>query len=133
MCWPSGASGSGPHRFHQAWYPDESDGALEVVGEDVEAHLGSDVLHGTRLQVASAHPVLDGTEDVLDRSSTESHRAGLAVETCLHGLDDLLVFPALDPTLDAGGAVCLYGALGAAGGRGVTIEREAVLETSRSV
>jgi hypothetical protein len=49
--------------------PTRNDDAFEVIGEDVEAHFDSHVLQGTRLQVASSHPVLNGTEDVLDRLS----------------------------------------------------------------
>ncbi len=73
----------------------------------MKAHLGGDVLEPSRLEVASPHPVFERAEHVLDRSSSDPHGVGHAVEPGLHGLDDVLVFPALDAPLLAGGAVAL--------------------------
>ena len=89
------------------------------IGQDRDPHLGSDVIQGTRLEVASFHPVFDGAEDLLDRSPPGSHCAGHVVKAALHGLDELFVLPSLDAPFDGGGAVRLYGAAESAGGRGV--------------
>ena len=92
----------------------------------MEAHLDSDIFQGTRFEVPSSHPVFDGAEDMLDRSSPGSHCAGHAVEAGLHGLDDLFVFPSLDAPFDAGGAVCLYDATRAACRVRIGVQRHAV-------
>lgn len=80
----------------------------------MEADLDSDILQGSRLVVASSHPVFDVAKDMLDRSSPGCHCAGHAVEADRHSLDDRFVFPSLDAPFDAGGAVRLYGATRAA-------------------
>lgn len=106
----------------------EGDGAFDVVGEDVEADFGSDVLEPSCFEVAASNPFLEGSEDVFDRSSPGSRRTGHVVEAGLHSLDDLFVFPALDAPFDAGNAVCLHGAAGAAGRGHIGVERHAVLD-----
>jgi hypothetical protein len=95
---------SGLNRCNQARHSDQSDGALDVVGEHMKAHLGCHVLQRAGLEVASTHPVLDGAKDMLDRAPSHAHRARHAVEPGLHRLDDLLMLPALDAALDAAGA-----------------------------
>ena len=47
-----------------------------VVGEDVEANLGSDVGQSSRSEVVSPHPVLNRAEDVLDNAPPDPHGVG---------------------------------------------------------
>lgn len=94
----------------------------------MEPHFGCHVVQGASLEVASSHPVLDGTKDVLDRVSADAHRARHAIEAGLHRLDHLPIFPPLDAALDAGGAVRLDGTSVATGRCGIAVERHAVLE-----
>ena len=95
----SEADGSALHRGDQSWHADEGDRALCVVGEDVEAGFGSHVSEPSCLQVASAHPVFQRAEDMLDRSSSDAHGVGPAVEPGLHGIDHLSVVPSVHSSI----------------------------------
>ena len=125
-------AGSGLHRCDELRRAEKSDGALDVVGQDVEAGLGRHVLQPSHLEVAAAHPVLECAEHVLDRSAPDPHGVGPAVEAGLHGVDHLLMLPSLDAAFDAGGAVCPDRAAGAARGRRIAVKRHAVLEAGEA-
>ena len=77
------AAVSALHCGDQCRHAEEGDGALDVVGEDVEAGFGGHVLQPSRLEVASAHPVLQRAEDVLDRSPADAHGTRPAIEAGL--------------------------------------------------
>ena len=95
------------HGGDQLDRPEQGDGALDVVGEDMEAHLGRDLAQRFCLEVAPPHPVLDRAEHMLDGSLPDPHGVGHAVEPVLHGFHDMLVFPARDLSLVAGRAAGL--------------------------
>src|ERR1700680_1687340 len=87
---------SGPDRCHQRSHPEDRDHSLQVVSQDVEAHLGSDLVEGPGQEVGGAHPGLEGPERVFDGLSSHAHGLGHAVEPSLHPVEYVLVLPALD-------------------------------------
>ena len=93
----------------------------------MEAHFRFHLLQRSRFEVTSAHPVFEGSEHVLDRSSPDAHRIGHALQPILHRLDDVLVFPSFDAPFLAGRALCLERA-GGAGIGPVGVDRQAVLD-----
>ena len=93
----SGPFGSALHCRDHLRSAEYVDRALHIVSEDVEAHLGADLLQGPGLEVTSSHPVLDRAEHVFDGSSSDTHGVGHALEPCLHGLDNVFMLPPLDP------------------------------------
>jgi hypothetical protein len=76
---------------------DHRDHPLDVVGQKLECHLGSDVLQAAHLEMGRAHPGLDHAERVLDGGSAEPHPSAPATVTVLHLLDQVLVIPARGP------------------------------------
>jgi len=70
--------------------------SLEVIGQDVEAHLGSDLVEGPGQDVGGAHPGLEGAKRVFDGLSSHAHGLGHAVEPILHPVEHVLILPALD-------------------------------------
>jgi hypothetical protein len=95
----------------QATDADQGDHPLDVVGEDVERHFGSDVLEPPHLEVGRAHPGFDRAERVLDRAAPQCHRVGVASQALPHVVDQVLVLPSRDPAFLAGGAAGLEGAV----------------------
>ena len=65
--------GSSPDHFQQGPNAETGDHSLQIIGEDMEAHLGTDPFQPTRQEVASAHPCLDGSEWVLNRLPADAH------------------------------------------------------------
>ena len=59
---PVGAS----YRPEQLRHSEDRHHPLQIVGEDVQRHLGRDVFQGLHLEVRGAHPRLDRPEWVLD-------------------------------------------------------------------
>src|SRR5438094_558683 len=57
--WSVRRGGSALHGCDEFRCANESDSALEVIGEDVEAYFSSNVLDPAHLEVASSHPVLE--------------------------------------------------------------------------
>src|SRR5260370_41144291 len=92
---------SGPHRLHA----EDGDYSLQIVGENMQAHLGSDLSEGPCQEMGGAHPRLDRPEWVFDRLPSDVHVIGLAVEALLHGVDHCLMLPSLDARLRAGSAL----------------------------
>jgi hypothetical protein len=66
------------------------------MGQDVEAHLGSDLVEGLGQEVGGAHPSLEGAKRVFDGLSSHVHRIGHTVEPILHSVEHVLVLPALE-------------------------------------
>src|SRR5437879_5508103 len=64
--WRGGYPLSSPHCCHQRGRAEDGDCPLQVVREDVEAHLGSNIGQPSGPEVVSPHPALDRTERMLD-------------------------------------------------------------------
>lgn len=86
----------------------------------MEAHLGRGVSQRARLEVTSAHPVLDGAEDVFHGSSSDAHGIGHMIEPCLHRIEHMLMLPAPDSSVRFGRAARLE--LASLARRQVTVE-----------
>jgi hypothetical protein len=55
--------GSGdPHRLDERLHPEDGDRPLQIVRQNVKAHLRSDLFKGAQAEVGRAHPRLDGSE-----------------------------------------------------------------------
>ena len=70
--------------------------ALEIVGQNMQRHLGADISQRLHLEVRRPHPVLDGSERVLDGVEPDVHFLRMLVEPALDRLDDMFMFPARD-------------------------------------
>lgn len=79
----------------------------------MEAHLGADVRHRSGQKVGRAHPVLECSEDVFDRLSSQRHGVELSVQSLLHPVQNVFVFPSSDAALLAGRALLADSAFGA--------------------
>ncbi len=77
---------------------------------------GADPLQGAGQEVGRAHPGLDGAERVLDGLPAHEHSIGHPVKPGLHRIEDVFVFPALDPLQLVWGTSGLEGT-GEAGGQ----------------
>lgn len=77
---------------------------LQIVGQNVQRHLGSDVFQRLHLEVRGAHTRLDRPEGMLDGLASQRHLVGRIVEPLLDALKDVLVLPATDAALESGGA-----------------------------
>ena len=89
--------GLGPHGLHQGLGTQDGDHTLQIVGQNVEAHLCSDLFEGSGLEVGGAHPGLEGAERLFDGRAADAHALRRAVQPVLHGVDYGLMLPALDP------------------------------------
>src|SRR3981081_2024444 len=87
---------SGSDRRYQRSRTDDRDHPLYVVGQNVEAHLGSDLVERPGQEVRGAHPGLECSERVFDGLSSHAHGLGHAVEPGLHPVEHVLILPALD-------------------------------------
>ena len=90
------SEGLGPDHRHQRSHTEDRDHSLQVVGQDVKAHFGSDLVEGPGQEVGGAHPRFEGPERVLDGLSSHAHGLGHAVEPGLHPVEHVLILPALD-------------------------------------
>ena len=70
--------------------------SLQVIGQNVEAHLGSHLVEGPGQEMGGAHPGFEGAERVFDGLSPHPHGLGHAVEPGLHPVEHVLILPALD-------------------------------------
>src|ERR1700722_19491929 len=52
----------GPHSLDERLHPEDGDHPLQIVGENVKAHLRADLFEGAQPEVGRAHPRLDGSE-----------------------------------------------------------------------
>ena len=85
-----------PDRRHQRSHTEDRYHSLQVIGQDVEAHLGSDLVEGPGQKMGGAHPSLEGPKRVFDGLSSHAHGVGHAVELVLHPVEHVLMLPALD-------------------------------------
>lgn len=91
---------SGPHRLHQGPGSENLHHVFEVIGQDVETHLGADLLQRCCKEMCAAHPELDRPEGMLQGLTSDAH-----------ALKKLFILPASHATLLVGSALILYGAL----------------------
>ena len=87
--------GLGSDRLKECLDPEDLDHSFHIVGQNVEAHLGSDLFESPGQEVGTAHPRLEGSEGVFDSLSPHAHGIWHAVETGLHLFEDVFVLPAL--------------------------------------
>jgi len=73
------------HRLHRSREAQNSRYTLEVVDENMQAHLGADVDQRARQEVCVAHPVLERSKDMFNGSPAHCHRVGGLVESTLDG------------------------------------------------
>ncbi len=125
----AGATAVGP-TAPGAWYiqrldAEDRDHPLQIVGQDVEAHLRSHVVEATSSGGCVAPIQAFSVEGVLDGSPSDAHGLGRAVEPGLHGVDHCLMLPAGAPLLGRG-ALRLEGSspgssTGSSGGGGLAL------------
>src|ERR1700726_3471578 len=75
---------SGPDQRDQRSHTEDRDHSPQVIGQNVEAHLGSDLVEGPGQEVGGTHPSLEGPERVFDGLSSHAHGLGHAAEPVLH-------------------------------------------------
>ena len=97
-------------RCNQRSGPHDIDDAREIVSEDVEGHLGGHARQPLHQEVGCSHPRLERPERMLDRLAPLAHFFRVLVEPALDGFENMLMLPARDPALLAGGAAVLDGA-----------------------
>ena len=81
--------------------------AGQIVGKNVQRHLGGDLWQRLHQEVGCSHPGLDRAEAMLDRLPSLAHFLRVLIEAALHRLENVLMLPSLDPSLVALGAVVL--------------------------
>src|ERR1700747_2687109 len=91
--------------------PHDVDDAREIVSEDVERHLGGHAWQPLHQEVGCSHPRLERPERMLDRLAPLSHLFRVLVEPALDGFENMLMLPAGDPSLLAGGTAVPDGAV----------------------
>jgi hypothetical protein len=69
----------GPHRLDERLHPEGGDHPLQIVGENVKAHLRADLFEGAQLEVGRAHPRLDGSEWMFRGLASDAHGLGRTV------------------------------------------------------
>jgi hypothetical protein len=69
----------GPHRLDERLHPEDGDHPLQIVRENVKAHLRSDLFKGAQAEVGRAHPRLDGSEWMFRGLAPDAHGLGRAV------------------------------------------------------
>ena len=121
-----------PYRLDHRLHPEDGDHPLEIVGENVKAHLGSHFSEGARQKVGRAHPGFDGPERVLCGLATDAHGLGRTVQLFLHRIEDGFVLPAPDAPFLGRRASGFQSAAGAFA-RPVAVQREPLLHRCGSV
>src|SRR6516165_12205030 len=94
-------------RCDQRSGPHDVDDAREIVGEDMERHLGGHAWQSLHQEVGCSHPRLERPERMLDRLAPLAHFFRVLVEPALDGFENMLMLPARDPPLFARGAAVL--------------------------
>ena len=78
---------------------EDGDHPLQIVGENVEAHLGSDLFQVRSLKWVAPIQALSVPKGCSAVAASDAHGLGRAVQPFLHGVDDGFVLPARDPPL----------------------------------
>jgi hypothetical protein len=89
-----------PDGGHQRLDADDVHDAGEIVGQNVQCHLGCDLWQRLHQEVGRTHPSLDRSEWMLNR-----------LPPLLHGFEHMLMLPSRDPSLRPGGALRLERAI----------------------
>src|SRR5215475_7251558 len=97
-------------RCDQRSGPHDVDDAGEIVGEDVERHFSGHAWQPLHQEVGCSHPRLERPERMLDRLAPLAHFFRMLVEPALDSFENMLMLPAGDPSLLAGGTAVLNGA-----------------------
>jgi hypothetical protein len=69
----------GLHRLDERLHPEDGDYPLQIVGENVKAHLRADLFEGAQPEVGRAHPRLDGSEWMFCGLASDAHGLGRTV------------------------------------------------------
>jgi hypothetical protein len=86
-------------RCHKRLHTNDVYYSREIVGEDVQSHLGSNLWQAVHQKVRSAHPHLERTERMLDGLAAHTHGLRVRIETLLHGFEHVFVLPSADAPL----------------------------------
>ena len=86
----------GPHRLDERLHPEDGDHPLQIVGENVKAHLRADLFEGAQPEMGRAHPRLDGSKRMFRGLASGAHGPGRAFQPLLHRVEDGFVLPTLD-------------------------------------
>src|SRR5215468_1948628 len=82
--WFSYGEGSGgPHRLDERLHPEDGDHPLQIVSENVKAHLRADLFESAQPEVGRAHPGLDGCEWMFRGLASDAHGLGRTVQPFL--------------------------------------------------
>ena len=98
---------SSPDRCEERFDTDDVHHAREVVGEHVQRHLSRHFGQRLHRKVRRPHPHLQRAERMLDCLAASTHRIRILVQTRLHGIDNVLVFPTRDAALRSLSALSL--------------------------
>jgi hypothetical protein len=82
-----------PHRLAQRCSSEDLDHPLQVVRQDLQAHLGSHPRQRLGQEVIRSHPALERAEDVLDGLTAQPHGFRCAFEPLLNDIQYVFVFP----------------------------------------
>lgn len=94
-----------PYRLNYRLRPEDGDHSLEVVGENVKAHLGSHFFECARQKVGRAHPCLDGPERMFGGLAADADGLGRTVQPFLYCIEDGFVLPAPDAPFLGGACI----------------------------
>jgi hypothetical protein len=127
---------SGPHRLHQRPGAEDVEHPLQIVGENVEAHLRSNLSRVLMIKWVAPIQALSVPKVCSTGGAADTHGVGLTVEPILHGVDHRFMFPSLDAERFAGRALGFQRAVGALGrpvARRYAALRQGALTASKSV
>ena len=93
------AAASCPDGRDQGPDAEDVDYARQVVSENRERHLGSDLWQRFHQEVRSSHACFDRAEGMLDRLTPQAHRLRICVESSLHGVQQMFMLPSCDAPL----------------------------------
>lgn len=88
-----------PDSRHHLFDTENIDEPPQVVGEDMQAHFRTCILESLHQEVGRPHPELQRTEDMFNGAPALFHLSRLRIQTTLHSIQNIFVFPALDATL----------------------------------
>ena len=98
-------------RCHQRLGADDVNHSPQVVGKDVQTHLGTDARQCPGLEVCRTHPRFQGSERMLGCGSSYAHAFRFSVEAPLEFFQHVFVLPTPDSPILARRAFSSYRAL----------------------
>ena len=102
-----------PHCRHEGLDAHDVHHAGEIVGEDMQCHLGGNFWEAFHQEVGCTHSHLERGEGVFGGFAALAHGLRVLIEALLHGLQDMLMLPARNAPLRTGRAARLEGAVAA--------------------